>query len=77
VDVGVDVDVGVGVVDGDDDVECDGFGDGGEENLEVGDGEAECFREREPDVPGRGARPPAADWRAPFDPGRCGPDRFE
>jgi hypothetical protein len=83
----VGVGVGVGVVagldeedgGGDDDAECDGFGedDGGEENLEVGDGEPECFRPAGPDFPGCGARPPAPDLRGAFEPGRFGPDPFE
>jgi hypothetical protein len=63
-------------VDGDDagDVECDG---GGEENLEVGDGDGECFREPGADVPGCGVTPPTADLLGAFEPGRFGPDRFE
>jgi hypothetical protein len=63
-----------GGVDGGGDVECDG---GGEENFAVGDGEAECFRETGDEVPGCGPTPPAADFRAGFEPGRVGPDRFE
>jgi hypothetical protein len=66
-----------GGVDGGGDVECDGFGDGGAENLELGDGEAECFRDPEAELPGSGARPPAEDLLDAFEPGRFGPDRFE
>ena len=63
-------------VDGDDE-DFDGLGDAGDENLEVGDGDAECFREPGAEVPGWGATPPAADLLGAFEPGRFGPDRFE
>ena len=65
-----------GGVDGGGVVECDGFGDGGEENFELGDGEAECFRDPEPELPGCGARP-AGEVRDAFVPGRFAAGRFE
>jgi hypothetical protein len=61
---------------GDDDDDFDGFGDAGEENLEVGDGDAVCFREPGAVVPGCGATPPA-ELPGEFEPGRFDVDRFE
>ena len=66
----------VGVGDGDGEFDGDGECDlGGEENFELGDGEAECFRDPEPELPGCGARP-AGDLRDALVPGRFAPDRF-
>jgi hypothetical protein len=78
--------VGSGLGDGDEDDEdddvdgdgddLDGLGDAGEENLEVGDGDPECFREPGADVPGCGAAP-LANLPGAFEPGRFPPECFE